>query len=257
MVRKSYPEDEPDITIPGTGTRSISSDIDNGGNIHQWDISSEDAFEELSISNDAITPNSSTPSLALRRSSAVRRKSTSTRNSYEGNSTYYDVSDRSSISEQSSTRRAHLSLPVGNQLSQWHHGLRAVKRTMSVPVAVNANDADVDMPAPLHISRRSYSLEEPPRATSDYDCAGSVNEDWYVENAMLHGLDPNVNQLQVYLLGTKTKHIPPAMDVPASYVVFLPGGDRSGSSSTSPTIARYRCRYPDCEVKWRDEVEHK
>lgn len=128
---------------------------------------------------------------------------------------------------------------------------------MSIPVAVNADDTDVDIPASLRISPRSNSFEGPPRAPSDQECAGSVNEDWYAENALLHDLDPNVNQLQVYLLGTKIKHIPSAMDVPASYVVFLPGGDGGEYSRTSPTIARYRCRYPDCEVKWRDEDEHK
>lgn len=250
MVRRSSLQEERDIErhpalIP------LTSEED--GNVHQWDVSSEDTFEDHSISDGAVTPRSSTSPLSLRRSSALRRKSTSTRSSYERDSTYYDVSDRSSISvsmDEPVARTGHLSLPP----RQWQDDQDSIRRTMSVPIPVRGNNQDV--PAPLNIKRRTYSLEDPLRTPSSIEHAGDVNEAWYTENALLHGLDPNCDQLQIYLLGVPKRHIPPTMDVPASYVVFLPG-DRDGASSASNKIARYRCRYPDCEVKWRDEDEHK
>ena len=264
MVRKLDCKTASDDAIPGADAGSILSafsaweDMDD---THEGDVSSEDAFKDLSVSNDEATPNSLTPPLSLRRSSAFKRKSTPTRSSYGGSSSYYDVSDRSSSCEESSCRRTHLSFPAGGtQRPKWDAGPTGIRRTMSVPVAVNAHDAhdaDVDIPAPLSINRRTYSLEDPPSAPSGHACIGNVDEDWYAENALLHGLGPNVNQLQVYLLGTTVKKIPPTMDMPASYVVFLPGHDQNESSNTSPTIARYRCRYPQCEVKWRNEDEHK
>ena len=261
MVRKNHGKDASIVTISGTDAGSILSafsakeDMDD---THEGDVSSEDTFKDLSVSNDEHTPNSLTPSLSLRRSSAFKRKSTPTRSSYGGSSSYYDDSDRSSICEESSNLRTHLNLFTGcSQRSKWDAGPTGIRRTMSVPVAVSADDADVDIPAPLSINRRTYSLEDPPSAPSGHACIGSVDEDWFANNALLHGLDPNVNQLQVYLLGTTVKKIPPMMDMPASYVVFLPGHDQNKSSNTSPTIARYRCRYPQCEVKWRDEDEHK
>lgn len=247
MVWKSGLQEKPDTErnptlIPSTG--------EEDGNVHRWDVSSEDTFENHSISDGAVTPRSST---SLRRSSALRRKSTSTRSSFERDSTYYDISGRSSISmsmDEPVPRLSHLSLPT----SQWQDDQDSIRRTMSVPSQVRGKNQDV--PAPLNIKRRTYSLEDPQRIPSSVEHVGNVNEAWYMDNALLHGLDPNCDQLQIYLLGIPKKQIPPTMDVPASYVVFLPG-DRDGASSASNKIARYRCRYPDCEVKWRDEDEHK
>lgn len=250
MVRRSGLQEERD-TEPNPALIPLTGE--DGSNVRQWDVSSEDTFEDHSISDGAVTPRSSTSPLSLMRSSALRRKSTSGRSSYERDSTYYDISDRSSISDsidEEVARPGHLSLPT----RQWQHGQDSVRRTMSVPIPVRGNNQDV--PAPLNIKRRTYSLEDPQRTPSSIEHAGDVNEAWYIENALLHGLDPNCDQLQVYLLGIPKRHIPPTMDVPASYVVFLPG-DRDGASSASNKIARYRCRYPDCEVKWRDEDEHK
>ena len=260
MVRKLHRKHASNDAISGTDTGSILSAIsamEGMGGTHEGDVSSEDTFKDLSASNDETTPDSLTP-LSLRRSSAFKRKSTPTRSSYGGSSSFYDDSDRSSIYEEPSSRPTHLSFPTGcSQRSNWDGGPTSIRRTMSVPVAVSADDTDVDIPAPLSINRRTYSLEDPPSAPSGHACIGSVNEDWYADNALLYGLDPNVNQLQVYLLGTTVKNVPPTMDMPASYVVFLPGHDQNEPSNTSPTIARYRCRYPQCEVKWRDEHEHK
>lgn len=253
MVRKSIIQDEPGAHVTDPKTELFPSNSGDDGNSLHWDVSSEDAFEDLSISNDAVTPSSSIPSLSIRRTSAARPKSTSTHNSYDGDSTYYDVSNRSSVSgsiDDSDPRRGHPSLSV----PAWNDDQESIRRTMSVPITARGDVRDI--PAPLNPKRRTYSLEDPQRAPSSIECAGNVNEAWYMENALLHGLDPNINQLQVYLLGIPKGHVPPAMDLPASYVVFLPG-DRHGSSNASPKIARYRCRYPDCEVKWRDEDEHK
>lgn len=250
MVRKSITRDEPDAHVIDPKTELIPSNFGDDVNSRHWDVSSEDAFENLSISNDAVTPSSSIPSLSIRRTSAVRQKSTSTRHSYDGDSTYYDVSNRSSVSgsiDDPDSRRGH----PGLSALAWNDDPEFIRRTMSLPITAGGDVRDI--PAPLNLKRRTYSLEDPQRASTSIECAGNVNETWYMENALLHGLDPNINQLQVYLLGIPNGHVPPAMDLPASYVVFLPG-DRNGSS---PKIARYRCRYPDCEVKWRDEDEHK
>ena len=261
MVRKLHRKDASIDTISETDVGSILStfsakvDMDD---THEGDVSSEDTFKDLSVSNEENTPNSLTPSLSLRRSSAFKRKSTPTRSSFGDSSSYYDGSDRSSICEEASSGRTRLSFPTDCSLhSKRDAGSIGIRRTMSVPIAVSADDADVDIPAPLSINRRTYSLEDPPSATCGHACIGVVNNNWYANNALLHGLDPNINQLQVYLLGTTVKKIPPTMDMPASYVVFLPGHNHNESSSTSPTVARYRCRYPRCEVKWRDEDEHK
>lgn len=264
MVRKFHRENGSDDAISGTDAGSILSAFsakEDFDETHEGDVSSEDTFQDFSVGNDDTTPNSLTPSLSLRRSSAYKRKSNPTRSSYEGSSSYYNDSDGSSICQESSSRPTHLSFPTdSSQRSEWDTGLTGIRRTMSVPVAISAadaDDADVYIPAPLSINRRKYSLEDPPSAPSDHACIGSVNDEVYANNALLHGLDSNVNQLQVYLLGTEVKKIPPTMDLPASYVVFLPGHSQNESSNASPTIARYRCRYPQCEVKWRDEDEHK
>ena len=252
MVRSSIIRDEPGTHVIDPKTERFPSNFGGDRNSHHWDVSREDAFENLSISNDAVTPSSSIPSLSIRRTSS-RRTSTSTRNSYDRDSTYYDVSDRSSVSgsiDDLDRHRGHPSLPA----PAWNDDHDSIRRTMSVPITARGDARDI--PAPLNLKRRTYSLEDPQRAPSSIEGAGNVNEAWYMENALLHGLDPNINQLQVYLLGTPKGHVPPAMDLPASYVVFLPG-DRNGSSNASTKIARYRCRYPDCEVKWRDEDEHK
>ena len=253
MVRKSIIRDETGNHVVDPKTEPTPSTLEDDRNSHHWDVSSEDALEDLSISNDAVTPSSSIPSLSVRRTSAVTRKSTSTRNSFDRDSTYYDVSNRSSVSGSIDHPDAHRGYP-SLLAPAWNDDQESVRRTMSVPITARGDVRDI--PAPLNPKRRTYSLEDPQRAPSSIECAGNVNEAWYMENALLHGLDPNINQLQVYLLGIPKGQVPPAMDLPASYVVFLPG-DRNGSSNASPKIARYRCRYPDCEVKWRDEDEHK
>ena len=253
MVRKSIIRDETGNHAVDPKTEPTPSNFGDDRNSHHWDVSSEDAFEDLSISNDAVTPSSSIPSLSVRRTSAVTRKSTSTRNSFDRDSTYYDVSNRSSVSGSIDHPDSHRGYP-SLLAPAWNDDQESIRRTMSVPITARGDVRDI--PAPLNPKRRTYSLEDPQRAPSSIECAGNVNEAWYMENALLHGLDPNINQLQVYLLGIPKGQVPPAMDLPASYVVFLPG-DRNGSSNASPKIARYRCRYPDCEVKWRDEDEHK
>lgn len=256
MVRRSVIQDEPDTPIAEPIPKSTLPTLEEDRNRYHWGLSSEDAFEDPSISSDAGTPGSSMPSLSLRRSSASRRKSTSTRSSYERDSTYYDASGRSSFSESNEEMAispGHLSLPA----QQWRNNQESVRRTMSVPITIRANHQDADVPAPLNPKRRTFSLEKPQKAASSIEHAGNVNESWYVENALLHGLDPmSSNQLQIYLLGIPKGHIPLEVDLPASYVVFLPS-DRDGTPSASTKVARYRCRYPDCEVKWRDEDEHK
>ena len=252
MVLETFFVDGPDEPATPLNVEPMSPIVGVESSNRQQGPLQDEASDSSSISNDAMTPSSSISPSSLRRSSALRRKSTSTRTSDEGDSIYYDISNRSSIAtvgEQPSLYQAHQSLPFQQQSLKYDHAPDVVRRTMSVPLTAHTDHDDVEI-QPLNITRRTHSLEDPRRKQSGHDYAGNVNDGWYFENALLHGLDSGVNQLQVYLLGH------PPMDLPASYVVFLPN-KQSGSLCGSSTIARYRCRYPDCEIKWRDEDEHK
>jgi hypothetical protein len=87
-----------------------------------------------------------------------------------------------------------------------------------------------------------WDLEDPSRAFyRKYALYGKTKQEWHTENPFLYSTDPDINQLQLYLLGISHGHY-------ARTTCVLLDGD---------SAVKYQCKHPGCGESWRDEKEHK
>ena len=85
-------------------------------------------------------------------------------------------------------------------------------------------------------------LEDPSRAFyRNFALYGKSKETWHLENPYLYGKRPDINQLQLYVLGISHGHF----------------AETSCIFQASGQGPYYKCRYPNCNETWRNEREHK
>ena len=85
-------------------------------------------------------------------------------------------------------------------------------------------------------------LEDPSRAWyRNYALYAKSKQTWHLENPYLYGKTPDINQLQLYLLGISHGH-------------FAETSCVYQSLGQGPY---YKCKYPNCNNTWKNEREHK
>ncbi|MCJ1460903.1 hypothetical protein MMC28_011285 [Mycoblastus sanguinarius] len=223
-------------------TPSISSETVDASPIDEAEAST------LISDHESVVPPS--PQLSLRRTSTIRRKSTASRHDENQEKTpsasplapaktpieFDTIEDI--ISRLSPSQLVELKIAEERQLRK--HALSATSRES----LSSGSDVEVLTPAstPNGFTRRC-SLEDPSRAFfRKFALYGKSKEQWHLENPYPYGVNPEIDQLQLFIFGISHRHFAPAT------CSLRPG------TNLAP---QYQCKDPNCDDKWRNESDHK
>ena len=211
-----------------------------------------DSLEASSNAIDTASAFQRYAKMPIRRSPALRRprkSSSASSTCTDKDGTLTPSTDESDPREPSCRHWSVTTFQNMEQSESLEHDGGGLRRNSDSFTVFHSSSVKAVVPARSDASNhRRYTFTDPPR--TKYRQAGITNLEGCLPNNLLQGTE--TDQLQVFLLGI-------AVDTLASsaYVIHRAPSQKAITGLSKTLTARYRCKHPKCDAKWRNDSEHK